>query len=266
MRRMRVIGVCALGALVLSAVIAAAASAAVPELGKCVKVPSGGKFTNGACTTPAKTAKAGIWEFVPAAKKGFKAAFVPNTKGIAVTLETTSKFAVTCTGGGATGEYTGAKSSTETLKLTGCEAPSVHLKCRSLPTSAEGEITSEELEGELGFIVGIEKMKKVGIDLKPKAPGKVFAKAECGMVPAPLHVTLEGSVIGALLPINAMKEEFKLTFTQKGGKQSPEKFEIGAKDVLQATILLGTEKTEAEAGLAAKGPVKNEEALEIKAK
>jgi hypothetical protein len=267
MRRLRAIGILA-AVLALSAVGASAASAALPEYGRCTKVPSGGKYTNGACTTPAKTAKAGIWEFTPGAAKAKFTGTDTVVKGVAVTLETVGKTQLKCAAGGVSGEYTGGKSSTATAKFTGCAAPALGLKCKSSPIAAEGELTTEELEGELGFIVAPKPgvAAKVGLDLKAKAPGKVYAKFECGANPAPVHGTVEGSVIASFQPFGTTKTEVHVIFKQKAGKQIPESFEGGAKDVLTTTLLLGTEKREEQSGLGKVVNVKNEEALVLKTK
>jgi hypothetical protein len=262
--RMKLVVACVSCTFALMAVVVSAALAAPPEVGKCLRVPSGGKYSNANCTKLATTSKNGIYEWrAGAVNKGFTGV------STATTLETTSGFKVQikCTANSESGEYTGAKTVTAKVVLTGCEDPALGLKCQnSSPTAKSGEITSEELEGELGFITGGEK-PVVGLDLKAKSPGKVVALAECGTFPTgALKDTIEESVIGKITPLNGAKEEFKLVYTQTAGKQTPEKFETGAKDTLKSTILVGTESHEEQTGLKTSVVLKNKEALEIKAK
>jgi hypothetical protein len=258
MRRVRTIGACVTGVLVLSAVLATAAMAVPPELGKCVAMV-GGKFANSACTAPGsgKTAK---FEFKAAEKKKFALALVPATNGIAATLETVGKVKITCTAGTGAGEYTGEKTASDKLKLTGCVDQTIVAKCTSTG-AAEGEIVSNEFEEEFGLIVGGEK-PTVGVLIKVKAPSTSEAVFVCGTVTA----TVEGAAIGVFLKGDSQKTIFKVKFTEAAGKQKNEKFEGGVAESLSTKLLVGTETKTEVSGFKAAATITNEEALEVKAK
>src|SRR5258708_669010 len=83
---------------------------ALPAIGRCVHVESGGEWIGTHCTVEAHGK--GHWSFLagPGPKKK-----ITGTLG-AATLETAGASKVTCTGGSTSGEYTGAK--TETITLT----------------------------------------------------------------------------------------------------------------------------------------------------
>ena len=98
----------------------------------------------------------------------------------------------------------------------------------------------------------------------------------CGGPPAeptgePVSWTVEGSLIGEVKPLNKMKTEGKAVFLAVAGKQVPEKFEEGVKDVPIAKYGTPVPSTTEEAGLTLREEHKtiiteNEEPLEIKAK
>ena len=79
-------------------------------------------------------------------------------------------------------------------------------------------------------------------------------------------MTLEGSAIGVVKPIDRMSSQFTDTYTQKAGRQSAEQFEGGPKDTLVSSIVAGLERSSEQTGLAATLTVTGEEPLEIKAK
>jgi hypothetical protein len=244
-----------------------------PELGRCVAVEGikkgkgkpqfHGGFTDAGCTKPNK-AKRGRYEWTPGpgAKKHFTSTFS------APTLAATG-LKITCAAGTAEGEYTGPSGLTvKKLVLTGCaESPSKGLvsDCQN-SGAANGEISSTELVGELGFIVHSKKKSQVGIDLKPASSVKV-ASFECG---GANEVTgkgagtgttaeLDGSVIGEVKTLDAMSSSNAVGYAASGGHQLPERFEGGFADTL-ITVIAGTPKPTT---LTSTQEVKNEEALEI---
>jgi len=87
-------------------------------------------------------------------------------------------------------------------------------------------------------------------------------------------VTIEGSAIGLIRPVDVMRELFKLSYLATGGKQVPEKFEGEPKDTLTQKWLSGVELVSEQVGLTIIGVeekpkplmIENEEPLEIKAK
>jgi hypothetical protein len=182
---------------------------------------------------------------------------------------------VSCTHAQLSGQWSDAKTASLSVALTGCH-DSAARSCQSSPT-APGEVsTAQALEGELGFISGKGALRpKVGLDLKPKAPATTLVSFTCGGPPGEVGAgelwTLEGSVIGAVKPIDSMKLVFRLLFKARGTRQSPERFEGGVKDTLMARRLVGTETKSEDAGLTLRGEratirATNQEKLEIKAK
>jgi hypothetical protein len=263
---------CLVGLLVLSAIAASTASAAeyelegLPAIGRCVANPMHkGEYRGNHCV--ANDAGKGSYDFIPGPGPA------PNFEGAIAktTLETVGPGTIVrCTSGVATGEYTGQKTANVALSLAGCTHTAVTVQnCQTNPAK-EGEIETQPIEGEFGYIKAGTK-PKVGLDLKPSTP----ISFTCGALPElPSAITVEGSVIGAWGPANTMRSTFKATYTAMAGKQVPEKFESGLTDVLSLTRLTGTEKSTAQAGLTIIGAqlkpkaliVKNEEPIEVKAK
>jgi hypothetical protein len=240
--------------------LAASASAAPPEFGQCVPaVGKTGQYKGVHCIASAGGKGGYNWAPAPGPKPGFSGV------GEKVSLETPAKLKIVCGASTFDGKYTGPKTLTVTLDLVGCENTATKQKCQTLPVK-EGEIEAE-LDGELGFIVGGEK-PKVGLDVKPKSPSTTFTSFGCGKLPEPPGVsgTVEGSLIGAIKPLNHMVEEFKLTHAATAGVQAIQQFEGGAKDTLTAKLLQGLETKTEEIALRESVLMTNEEPVEIKAK
>jgi hypothetical protein len=264
---------CLVTLLVVSAVAATTASAAeyelegLPAIGRCVPSPAhNGEYVGNRCV--ARAEGKGAYDFLPGPGPA------PKFEGAigSTVLETVGRqTVVNCASGVATGEYTGQKTANVALALAGCvrTAAVTQQKCQTNPAK-EGEIETQPIEGEFGYIRGGSK-PKVGLDLKPSTP----ISFTCGALPeVPSVVTVEGSAIGAWAPANSMRATFNATYTAQGGKQVPEKFESGLKDTLSLTRVTGVETSTAQAGLTIRGAqlkpkalvVKNEERLEVKAK
>jgi hypothetical protein len=237
--------------------------ATLPELGRCVKVPVEkvggnrvvhGRFKESKCTTE-DTGKLSAFEWYA----GAEAKKITGPTG-AVTVEGRSGAKLTCNKGTISGEYSGSKALTMTLKLVGCFTASGTEKCQSAGAAA-GEIVTSALAGRLGFIqddlqpeVGF--ITKVGVVLSGQPS---LLSAECGAAKTPVTVT--GAVIGQLTPIDLMTKSFTLAFTQSGGAQSPEQFDGEPKQTL--SLASGNGGPEA-AGLAGSLKLTNEEKLAIK--
>jgi hypothetical protein len=227
----------------------------LPDFGRCTKAPTTlegkkllfhGGYNNGTCTSENTEGKGKFaWTTGPGPSKKFTGLVKP------VKLETTGKTLITCTGGTDAGEYTGVKTETTTLSLTGCQSPSG--PCTSSGAGA-GEIHSSTLQGSLEFIKENEGTVKpiVGLDFKPTS-GSQVAAFECGGSPQ----TVTGGVIVPVTPVSKMAAVFSLKAKATGGKQAPEAFEVGPSD----TLSLGGEQ----AGLTTVITQTNEEPLEIKA-
>jgi hypothetical protein len=270
MKRMSIVRLCVLGALGVGAVTATAASAAaLPELGRCVKVGAGGAFKYKNCIAPAAPGAGKFeWQPGPGAKPKFEA------ESGEVKLETVGGVKVNCLNVEVSGEYTGAKTATVSLLMNGCLQPTIIKSCQSNPFEQAQIRTTLPIEAELGFIEAGEH-PKVGLDLKPKSSSTIVTFT-CGGPPEEAgkgeEWKIEGSVIGGIKPLENMLSAFQLRYQQVAGKQLPEKFAGGPTDVLSAVRTIGTESKTEQAGLNTIGPetkwfsLENEEPLEIKAK
>jgi hypothetical protein len=199
-----------------------------------------GKYTNRKCTKEDKNGSGKFeWTPGPGTEKGFES---PGASEPA-TLETVGGTSIACTNSKMVGEITGEKTETDEISLYGCTDTATKEPCQSLrpketpPTPEEGTILSQEVEAELGFINKAGKRPEVGWDYKAKSGADIFI-FECGKTgTVPALVTIEGSFIGRVKPVNRMREEFDFLYSAPGGKQLPEMFEGGAKDTLTATFV-----------------------------
>ncbi len=251
------IAVALLAASVLgSGALAANASAALPEVGRCVPAsPPAAEYKGANCTAHAAPGK-GAYQFI--AGPGEKPKF--EGTGEEPTLSTAT-LTISCAASTFNGEYTGAKTASVTVDLIGC-VEGEGRKCQS-NVAKEGEIETLPLEGELGYI-NVSSHRRVGLDLK-RAP--VLATFTCGLPPETVTPgTVEGSVIAPILPLNRMTTELRLSYRVKEGKQQIEEFEGGPKDTL--AIKFGVLATTSEPATLKDKLVEigNEEAMEIKAK
>jgi len=231
----------------------------LPALGRCVAVKAGGEWEGSLCLDPAHGR--GRYNFIPGAeKKKFTA------KGGTATLETVGKAKITCSASTTAGEYTGPKTLTTTITLTGCQRSATKASCQSVAAGA-GEIVTGALEGELGFIknefTNGKHLVSVGLDIKHETDLAAF---ECGTGTGKELVTLEGSVIAPITIIDKMAAGSTLRYKAVAGRQAPEQFESGLKDTLSTSVVSGLEKTIEQAGLTMTETITSEEPLEIKAK
>ena len=274
MRRLKIMGVCAIAVCAAGLLTTGTASAAtyeltgLPELGRCVKLSTKtGLYKYKNCVVQSEGSK-GSFEWQPG--PGEKPGFVAEASG--VHLETVGGVKVGCASGELSGAWTGSKTASVTITFRGCESKG--RSCGVNPAKPV-EITNEEspVEGELGFIENGEK-PKVGLDLKPKEGSSELLKFTCGGPPEasfPESWRVEGSVIGQIRQLDMMKTTFQLMYRSAAGKQVPERFESGLKDTLIANRLTETGPTTEQAGLTLTEekpwiPGEYEELLEIKAK
>jgi hypothetical protein len=235
---------------------------ALPEIGRCVKVTpvkEGGKlvyhglYNDAGCTFEVPQL-VGKYEWKPGAvAKPFSGA------GKAMTLQTVGGKKVSCLESSASGEYTGLRSATIALTLTGCKNASTKEACHS-SGAAEGTIALGTLSATLGFIsdkvTSNGPVAKLGWDLQK---GGTFAAATCGSSSEALNVT--GSVIATISAVDKMVPSYSLAPKAKLGKQEPEAFEEEPNDTLTAS--LGSGSAEA-AGLNGSVKITNGEKLEFK--
>lgn len=230
------------------------AQLALPEIGRCVKVKKEtGKYFNNKCTQSAEGE--GNFEWFPGPSTAAKF----TGKATKTTLQGVGGATVKCSAATSAGEYTGAKTLTASLKLTGCQLAATKAPCQS-SGAASGEINTSTLAGKLRFIQdesteADEVIASVGVDL---SNGSSLVQAECAGAKEALVVN--GSVIAPVSKANAMSTSFSLAYAASSGKQEPEAFEEEAKDTLTATLGSGAEQ----AGLTTTQKFANEEKLEIK--
>ena len=185
MRHVRMLGLCLVAVFAIAAVAATAASASSPEWGQCY-AKAGGKYANSNCTQKAKKG-AGTYEWrkgTELTNTGFSGAggtgilistfelcepgATRGPKTCAERGDETTEFgpiSVECTSERSHGETSG-KSDVKgiTVEFDGCVALG-SIPCSN--TTNEGEIITNELKGELGYIN--KGAKEVGIRLTPNA-------------------------------------------------------------------------------------------------
>ena len=272
MRRSRILGSGLLGLLAAGALLATSASASeynlkmLPEIGRCVRVGSHSEFRGPRCSR----SEPGVGRYAWISGLSAKNKYTGTLRGPIELGTHSSTTSVNCSSATFEGEYTGPKNLTITnLVLTGCQSSGA--KCETGVGSTGGEISANELDGELGFISHPKKLK-LGWDLKP-ASGSTLASFECaatelsgkslgGGIPR----ELQGSVIGKIEPIDHMTSEYAIVFLLVRGAQFPEKFEGGVKDTL--TTQLGEKppamgKTRIATTFIARAFIKGEEAVEL---
>lgn len=268
MKRIVLMAGCIVACTSFGAVATATAAAEPPEFGTCTQVaPKTGEYSGKNCLTPAPAK--GRYDFAPGggAKKKFAT----------IVEEPVLKSAgheVTCAFGEGEGEYTGAKTLSITkLVFQNCVqagAKTVYESfCQNI-AGFRGEITANELTGELGYFDKKGK-KKVGLDIKAKT-AKAMALFECGGANELTEhglgtgtlIELEGSAIGEVKKLNKPLEENSVVFAVKSGAQVPEQFEGGVNDT--PIVNIGAAKTAEPATLATIAEIENEEAIEVKAK
>jgi alpha-tubulin suppressor-like RCC1 family protein len=235
----------------------------IPELGRCVKVPTGGAYRGATPRCVAQSTRHGHFEWLPGA--GPKAKFSERLD--APQLETVRASKLSCLLATLEGEYTGAKTETITrLFLVGCRDLTRNVSCQSNPLE-EGVIESPlALTGELGFITRHGRVS-VGWEIQPTQPGRSLASFECGSGVSAQAEAIEGSVIARATPIDAMVSVFELQYRESKGKQIPQAFSGGERHVMTLTTTpLWQESTSTQVAVSSVGTLTVEEPLEIRAK
>jgi hypothetical protein len=171
---------------------------------------------------------------------------------------------VKCTAGTSSGEIEGEKSASKvTVTFTGCK-DNFGRKCTSAG-KASGEIVSNAVSGELGYLNKAEK--KVGLVLSGTGGTKVFAAFECGSPPFGSASTVTGEVIGEVKPINEEKTTGELIYRESAGEgtgeQEWDEFEGKAEEKTLETAVAGG--TPVESAIVSTSNTTFAEAVEIKA-
>jgi hypothetical protein len=230
--------VCVAAVCAICALAAANASAALPEWGRCVKVPvtikgkehKTGKYSNSNCT---EAQSRGEYEFVKGTEElPGGTGFTNNLTSEKATLETSFGISVNCTGESATGDLSGTKEvSNVQVTFTGCVASLGNFACENTFKEEEGgednfkyikgEIKTFGLKGKLVYISGQGTSEpKVGLELEPSEPKQWFAFFGCGPGgehPLPAIKSIVGEktpgpsggdkVVSPITPINTMGTE-----------------------------------------------------------
>ncbi len=272
MKRIWIVGLSLAVAAAFGAMSVASASAALPEWGKCVKTPTvvkgklrtKGKYANANCTEPGTE-----YEFV----KGEEAApggtaFTAVQTSEKAELETAQGIAITCQATEAHGYIKGTKEVNDVeVTFKGCELGLLDFTCESDFTENEegkyvydeGEISTRELKGKLGYISGKETGEpNVGLELQPSEKGGLFAEFLCGQHGSGyglLVIRVGGkerkgggdSIISPIKPVNQMGTKLEQVYSEQEvenpetheiekqqGHQNPESFETGRRDVLES--------------------------------
>ena len=238
------------------------AQLALPEIGRCEIAESVGEgkekvykglYENRGCTVE-EVGHEGKYEWLPG--PGVKREF--TSAGAKATLESVNGAKVLCSGSSIEGEYTGPKTASAVVTLSGCKRSANDESCQS-PKAATGEIVSSPLTGRLGLIEDLVTasglLVSVGFDLGAEPS---LLTAECAGAKEALVV--KGSVIAPIGKANRMSSSFSLKYRAKVGRQEPEQFEGAPPDTLVATMGFGSEQ----AGLTASAKFANQEQLEIK--
>ncbi len=214
---------CVLAAAGLSVLASAGVSEALPAFFECAKL-KGAALEKGCVREGGK----GGFELREGVGKGkpFKG------KGAMVELRMPAlEREVTCTSSKLSGALSSASSVSDVvIELSGCATGAV--KCQS-PMLKRGKIETAKLAGVIGLLPG----GRGGLDLKAES-GSVLASFAC----EGHDVTVEGSVVGELTPIDTLTKTMTMTFAVNGeGFQDYKSLEGQPEDVLLTTLAgLGT--------------------------
>jgi hypothetical protein len=224
MERISVGALCVAAAFAATLVLAATASAALPELRACVK-SEGGKFTDDDCLDEAVPPNKGKFENEPIAKLANKK-FTGKSRGT---------FLYISNGMGGLAETQGCKKSTTdgtvkgpqelemvTVTFSGCTTGG--LRCNS-KGQAPGVIQTLPLMGQIRYLEKAVMPPKVGVLLSPEAGGgQPVAEWTCGGL---FNFKETGSVTAEIVPVNSFTKELTLAFRANAttGQQEWRKFE-----------------------------------------
>jgi alpha-tubulin suppressor-like RCC1 family protein len=228
-----------------------------PELGRCVKAAAArARYKTSACTTLSAGGDSGKYEWQPwpLANPHFTLTLEKIPLETAAGKGTKASVILECASGSAQGEYTGPQTATMSLVLKGCGLHFLGIVPCSSERAAAGEVRAQDIPAQIGFIEDGSK-PSVGWALGSPTSGPL-ATFGCENVPA----SLQGSVIGAVQPIDKMSQTAKLAYKGSEGAQTPESFEGGAQD----TLVLDSYDV-APVSLDTSGAIDSAEAVEIRA-
>ncbi len=119
------------------------------------------------------------------------------------------------------GKFTSAQEAGVTIKFTGCVLGSV--ACGKVGESKLGEIETTALKGVLAYAFQAKsEEREAGLVLSP-ASGETFTTFACGAL---VTLTVKGSVIGVVSPLNSLTKAFGVVFKESSGSvQEPSEYE-----------------------------------------
>jgi hypothetical protein len=158
-----------------------------------------------------RTTEEGIVPLVFAAKD-------PETEGTQIIL--------TCRWFKGDGQVSGPKTLTTTLTLNGCRSSTGSSSAKCSNTEKAEEIAATPSNGEVGRI----STNTVGVRLE------FNLEAVCRTRTTTYPLTVKGSAIGQIKPVNTKSNRFTIRFTRSGYEQVPAMFEGGPPTVLVSTV------------------------------
>jgi hypothetical protein len=252
-RHVRIMAVSVVAACAICAFAVANASAALPEWGKCVKVPvtikgkerKKGKYANSNCT---EAQTGGEYEFVKGTEGLTGGTEFTNTMtSPEAVLSTSFGVNVNCTGETATGSLSGTKEvSNVRVTFTGCTSLTGSLACENayeVPEEldsahfVEGKIETKGLKGKLVYISGAgTATPSVGLELTPEEKGGWFAFFGCGSKgshPEPIIDSIVGekpkganggdAIVSPITPLDTMGTETTQVYEARTNPETGEK-------------------------------------------
>lgn len=163
-----------------------------------------------------------------------------GTGVLEVTPESGKVRTVHCTGNTSSGEISSANTAKNIkVDFSGCTTTGPFGNGWTCTTSGatSGHIVTNSLHGTLVYLTA--GSNSTGILLKPES-GTTFATFTCKGVLLSETMTVTGTVVGKLTPINTLTNSFTLTFSQKEGHQEPSSYLSNTGCVVTATQLLST--------------------------
>jgi hypothetical protein len=121
----------------------------------------------------------------------------------------------------------GPKTLTTTLTLSGCQSSASTPAAKCTNTEKEQQIVMTPSNGELG---PINSANAVGVRLE------FNLEAVCTSRTATYPLTIKGSAIGRINPVNTKSNRFTIDFTRSGYEQVPAMFEGGPPTVLVSAV------------------------------
>jgi hypothetical protein len=147
-------------------------------------------------------------------------------KGGFVKFEDNERVTYGCSASSGTGEITGAKTATVSLKFTGCGANGWSCQNEGAPS---GEIKTGTLPAVLEYI----SRERQEAGLVVNYTSGTIAKWSCGTTTG---LGLRGAVVAAITPVNSSSSTHTVTFAKTAniGEQNPTQYENGEKRLVTA--------------------------------